>query len=53
MIERLGYGLLGFLMAIGLILLFWDKIDCLVYPGTDWCLGCVEDCLDPLVKASK
>lgn len=49
--TKLGLVLLGLVFGIGLTLLIWDQIDCLIYPGTDWCLGCAEDCLDPLISA--
>ena len=36
--------LLGLLVAIAL----HDQLDCLLYPGTDYCVGCIDDCLDPM-----
>ena len=29
--------------------IFWiaEQLDCLLEPGTDTCVGCVDDCLDP------
>ena len=39
------YGLLvtGLLMTLA----YHDDIDCWLNPGTDYCLGCLDDCMDP------
>ncbi len=33
--------------VILLVLAYQDEIDCWINPGTDLCLGCTDDCLEP------
>jgi len=36
----------GILIAWLLGYVFFDSLECIMYPGTDYCVGCTDDCLD-------
>jgi hypothetical protein len=46
-----GWVVFGILVTVILLVLAYrDEIDCWFNPGTDTCVQCIDDCLEPAVK---